>query len=131
MKLWGKTEKKVEKTHSEDAPKMSDLEQLCGNDKDLYEALHHVMFLDPRKVDTPMKEAAEKAKQYESEKDFGRARIWYDIAGSLAIYQSDEDKVVEFFTKSEKLSGMKYPILARPEDAVAKAQEYYKKHLKH
>jgi alkyl hydroperoxide reductase subunit AhpC len=37
---------------------------------------------------------------------------------------------MEFFGQSEKISGMKYPILKDAEKAIAKAQEYYKEHLK-
>jgi hypothetical protein len=88
------------------------------------------MFLDPRKIGTSMKEAAENAKKFEKDRNLGRARIWYDIAGGLAIYEGDAKKVVEFFREAEKISGIKYPILKSTEKAVAKAQEYYKKHLK-
>jgi hypothetical protein len=130
MRLWGKSEKKAEEARVENVAKISELDQLCGSDKDLYEALQHVMFLDPRKIGESMKDAAAKAEQFENVEDFGSARIWYDIAGGLAIYEGNAKKVVEFFTESERLSGMKYPILNRAEDAVAKAQEYYRKHLK-
>jgi hypothetical protein len=110
---------------------ISELEQLCGDDKDTYEALFHTMFLDPRKVGTSMKEAADNAKKFEKAKDFVRARTWYEIAGSLAIYEGNVKKVVEFFSEIEKISpDTKYTILKNPEKAVAKAQEYYKQYLK-
>ncbi len=109
---------------------ISELEKLCGDDKVSYEALQHTMFLDPRKISTPMKVAVENARKFEKEKNLGRARIWYDIAGGLAIYEGDTKKVLEFFNESERISGMKYPILKDAEKAVAKAQEYYKKNLK-
>jgi hypothetical protein len=122
--------KKEVKILSETSGIMSELEQVCGNDKEAYEALQHTMFLDPRKISTPMKEAVENAKKFEKEKNLGRAKIWYDIAGGLAIYEGDAQKVMEFFGQSEKISGMKYPILKDAEKAIAKAQEYYKEHLK-
>jgi hypothetical protein len=109
---------------------MSELEQLCGDDKQTFEALKHTMFLDPRKMATSAKEAAENAKKFVKEGNKARARIWYDIAGGLAIYEGDVKKVIEFFSESEKLSGLKYPILKDAEKAVAKAHEYYGKHLK-
>lgn len=56
--------------------------------------------------------------------------MWYQIAGGLAIYEGDVEKVVEYFSKCEKLSGASYPILKNPQKAVAKAQEYYEKFLK-
>jgi len=110
---------------------ISELEQLCGDDKDTYEALFHTMFLDPRKVGTSMKEAADNAKKFEKAKDFVKARMWYEIAGGLAIYEGNVKKVVEFFSEIEKISpDTKYTILKNPEKAVAKAQEYYKQYLK-
>ena len=123
-------EKKEEKEHVKTAAIMSELEKICGDDKETYEALRYTMFLDPRKVGVPLDEAAENARRLETEKNPSRARIWYDIAGGLAIYEGNARKVVEFFGQSEKLSGMKYPILKRAEKAVATAQEYYEKNLK-
>jgi hypothetical protein len=111
--------------------KITELEQLAGDDKEAYEALLNTMFLDPKKIETSMKEAAENAEKFEKEKDLVRAKAWYEIAGGLAIYEGNVKKVVEFFSKCEKISSnTKYPILKNPEKAVAKAQEYYKKYLK-
>jgi len=123
--------KKKEKINIETKKTITELEQLCGDDKETYEALHHTMFLDPTKTKISMKEAAENAKKSEKEKDLVKARTWYEIAGSLAIYEGNVKKVVEFFSECEKLSpNTKYPILKNPEKAVEKAQEYYKKYLK-
>ena len=123
--------KKKEEIDMETKKTITELEQLCGDDKEIYEALFNTMFLDPRKVGTSMKEAAENAKKFEKAKDLVRARTWYEIAGGLAIYEGNVKKVVEFFTECEKISqDTKYPILKNPEKAVEKAQEYYKKYLK-
>ena len=123
--------RKKKKTDVETTKTISELEQLCGDDKDTYEALFHTMFLDPRKVGTSMKEAADNAKKFEKAKDFVKARTWYEIAGGLAIYEGNVKKVVEFFSEIEKISpDTKYTILKNPEKAVAKAQEYYKQYLK-
>lgn len=110
----------------------TDLEKLFADDKETYEALRHVMFLDPRKAETTSRDAAEKARK--AEKD-GRKPVivtqMYEVAGSLAIYEGDAKKVAEYFGKCEKLSPeRKYPILKNPEKAVAKAKEYYEKFLK-
>jgi hypothetical protein len=116
--------------HIETVKTTSQLEQLCGGDKETYEALFHTMFLDPRKVGTSMKEAADNAKKFETAKDFIKARMWYEIAGGLAIYEGNVKKVVEFFSEIEKISpATKYTILKNPEKALAKAQEYYKQYL--
>jgi hypothetical protein len=109
---------------------ITELEKLCGDDKDTFEALVNIMFLDPKKIETSMKEAAENAKTFEKAKDLLRARIWYEVAGGLAIYEGNVKKVIEYFGECERLSDLKYPILKDPEKAVAMAQEYYKKFLK-
>jgi len=120
--------KKDEKTNIR---AITQLEQICGDDKETYEALWHAMLLDPRKLGTSMKEAEENAKKLEKEKDLVRARSWYHVAGGLAIYEGNVEKVEEFFSKCEKISpDVKYTILKDPEKAVAKAQEFYKKYLK-
>jgi hypothetical protein len=122
-------EEKAE-TVAELTKQLTELEQLCGDDKETYEALFNTMFLDPRKIGVSMKEAAENAKKFEKEKDSTKAKLWYQIAGGLAIYEGDIEKVVEYFSKCEKLSNEKYPILKNPGKAVAKAREYYEKFLK-
>jgi hypothetical protein len=123
--------KKKEEINIETKKTITELEQLCGDDKETYEAIRHTMFLDPTKTGTSMKEAAENAKKFEKAKDLVKARTWYEIAGGLAIYEGNVKKVVEFFTECEKISpDIKYTILKNPEKAVEKAQEYYKKYLK-
>jgi hypothetical protein len=110
---------------------LTELEQLFEGDKDTYEALMSSMFLDPTRIDASMKDAVKNARKFEKEKDYVRAKVWYEVAGGLAIYEGDTEKVKEFFGKCEKISPeTKYAILKNPEKAVAKAQEYYKKHLK-
>jgi hypothetical protein len=109
---------------------LSELEQICGDDKETYMALYHTMFLDPRKIHYTIKDAVDNAKKYEKERNMGRARIWYDIAGGIALYEGNPKKVAELFGEAEKLSGLEYPIVNRSEKAVAAAQEYYRKTLK-
>ncbi|MGQ9544841.1 MAG: hypothetical protein ACUVQX_03550 [Candidatus Bathycorpusculaceae bacterium] len=130
MGILDRFRKKKEEKKTETAKTITELEEICGDDKETYEALHNTMFLDPRKITTSMKEAAENAKKFEKEKDFVKAKTWYQIAGGLAIYEGNVKKVVEYFSECEKISNTKYAILKNPERAVAKAQEYYKKHLK-
>lgn len=132
MGLKGKFDKKKPETSANSTPQMvTELEQLCGNDNGTYEALIHTMFLDPRKTAMPSKEAAENAKKHEKAKNDLMTKTWYEIAGGLAIYEGDTAKVVEYFSKIEKLfPDAKYAILKNPEKAVAKAREYYKKTFK-
>jgi len=126
-KLFGR--KKQPAAKAEPARKLTDLEQLCGQDKETYEALMPVMILDPRKIDTSAKQAAENAKKGEKEDDSASAGMWYVIAGGLAIYEGNVKKVVEYFTEAQRITGKTYAILKNPETAVAKAQEYYKTFL--
>jgi hypothetical protein len=126
---FGRHDKKDEKP-ADVVTRVSELEQICEGDRETYEALLQTMFLDPRKIDAPIKEATDNAKKFEKEKHPTRARIWYDIAGGLAIYQGNTKKVAEYFGESQRISKTQYPILKNPEKAVTKAQEYYKKYLK-
>jgi hypothetical protein len=107
----------------------SELEQLAGNDKIAYEALAQVMFLDPRKIETPMKQAVDNAKKAEKDGDIARAGMWYEVAGGLAIYEGNVKKLVEYYGEAHRVIGREYRILESPEKAVALAQEYYKKYL--
>ena len=119
-----KSSEKVEETTSE-------LERFLANEKETYEALRRTMLLDPRKVEVSVKEAVEKAKEFEKQGDTLRARVWYEVAGGLAMYEGDVKKVKEYFNKCTKLSSnIEYPILKNTERAVQKAQEYYRKYLK-
>lgn len=122
--------KKVEKISAESAKITTELEKLCGNDKETYQALLNTMILDPRKIGTSLKQAVENAKKAEKEKDPAIAREWYRVAGSLAIYEGNAKKAAEFFNEAQRIfPDEKFPFLKNPEKAVAKAQEYYKKHL--
>lgn len=117
------------KTRTEESS--TELETFLGDDRKIHDALSNAMFLDPREIGDSMSEAAKKAKKFEASKDIVRAKIWYEIAGGLAIYEGDAKRAKEYFSKSQKISpSTKYPILKNMEDAVAKAQEYYEKHLK-
>ena len=122
--------KTEEKSPEEVEETTSELEKFLANDKETYEALQRTMLLDPRKVEGSMKEAAGKAKEFEKQGEAVRARVWYEVAGGLAIYEGDVKKVKEYFSKCAKLSpNIEYPILKNTESAVQKAQKYYKKYL--
>jgi hypothetical protein len=117
------------KSDVEHEGKLSELEQLAGNDRETYEALCSTMFLDPRKIETSLEQAADNAKKSEKAGDIARAGMWYEVAGGLAIYEGNVEKVVEHYTDAARVTGRQYLILKNPEKAVAVAQEYYKKVL--
>ena len=118
-------EKKVSKTL---------LEELCGNDDQLHRVLSRILLLNPSLT---MKEGmathAMRAQEYEKNKDYTRARVAYQVAGEIAIYEGklshaqkffkrtaeiapdyENKDVLEFFLKKENA-----------EKALAIAQEYY------
>lgn len=119
-------EKKPEKTATQPTT-VSKLERVCGEDKEAYKALFNTMLLEPKRIDISMKDAAENAKKAEKEKDAIRAAFMYRIAGGLAIYEGNVDKVVEYFSQAQRLQpNEEFPILKSAEKAVQKAQECYK-----
>ena len=120
--------KEKSKASAVTATNLTTLEQICGSDKETYQALSY-MFLDPRKIDVSTKQAADNAKKAEKEKDIASARMWYEVAGGLAIYEGDTKRVVEYFGGAERVTGEKYLIVNNPDKAVAKAQDYYKQYL--
>lgn len=124
-----KKKKEEEKTEEEVKEIIADLERLCGDDKEVYEALLNTMFLHPWQMETSVGEVVKEAKEFEKSGDTVRAKTWYKDAGGLAIYHGNVAKVRKYFGKCEELSNEKYPILKIPEKAVKKAQEYYSKYL--
>lgn len=79
-----------------------------------------------------MKDAAKKAAKYEKQKDSELARMWYHIAGGLALWKGDINGVKEYFDKCAELAPeMNYNSVVEIADrAVEKAGEYYNKYLK-
>ena len=126
-----KTKEQAQTKQAKEVKEATNLEKICADDKESYEALRESMFLDPRKLDVSMKDSIEKAKSFEKQGKPVEARIWYEVAGGLGIYEGDVAKVKEYFSKCKELSpNSAYPILKIPEKAVSKAQEYYRKYLK-
>lgn len=123
---------KKEKVETQiDKVRITDLDRVCGNDKKTCKALWHTMFYDPRKIDTTLENAVKKATDFEKKGNSTGARVWYHIAGGLALWKDDAPKVKQYFTKCMKLAPeMDYELITKiPEKAVVKAQEFYKKFL--
>jgi hypothetical protein len=124
-----KPDKSTDKTKTSAAQQIvTSLDSLCADDKEACEVLSY-MFLDPRKLDVSMDDAAQQAGKAEKTKDTINARKWYEVAGGLALYMGDTEKVNEYYSEAKRVSGVDYSILRNPDKAVAKAQEYYKKYL--
>ena len=128
MRFRKKKESKVKEKKEERKPTL--LKRLCGEDKALYEDLSWSMFLDPRDKGT-YTETIKEAEKLESEGNFMLARIKYQVAASLALYEGNIEGVRIAYTKLSSLSARKYDaILANPEKAIKIAQKYYQTELK-
>ncbi|UCD95981.1 MAG: hypothetical protein JSV35_05650 [Candidatus Bathyarchaeota archaeon] len=129
-KLTKKEEKEL--TTKPIALKPTDLDVFCGGDKELSNALWYTMFLDPRKIKTTLRDAEKNAVAFEKDDKLQNARIWYHIAGGLALWKGDEAKVKIFFEKCGELAPESNyrPITAIPKKAVEAAAKYYKEYLK-
>ena len=109
--------------------KKTNLEQLIGDDKETYDALAQVMFLDPRKISTPIKQVVDNAKKSEKDKDMSMAGMWYEVAAGLSLYEGNVKKIVEYYNEAKRVTGREYFILKNPEKAVVAARQYYEKYL--
>ena len=128
MKIFKKSIK--EKKEEQLIQKKTDLEEICGDDREIYEALKDTIFLDPKKVGITMEEAEQRAKESEEAGDSIKTRINYQIALGLAIWEGNVKEVIKFAKELRKFSGAEHPILKNPEKAVEKAQQYYRKYQK-
>ncbi len=126
---WGKKEEKVEKIPEK--VQATELDKACGSEKEVCKALWHTMFYDPRKINVTLEDAAKKAADFEKKGDDRQTRIWYHIAGGLALWKGDAAKVKQYFGKCTKLAPQAdYETITEvPEKAVETAQEFYKKFL--
>ena len=105
------------------------LKELCGGDGDLYGAMSRLMFLDPKKITTPLDRVLGDAQSFETQGNKLRAEIAYRIAGGISLYKSDLDGVKKYFEKAASLAGNTHPeyqvILKQSSDAVNIARKYY------
>jgi len=132
-----KEEKEVEKKAKE-APipaRKTLLEDLCKGDTELYNALSRTLLLNPEMTKNAgeIDARAGKAQEYENNKDFVKARIEFQVAGELALYEGKTAQVQKWFKKAAEVDPA-YPnknvfdYLAKKENAdkaITVAQEYY------
>jgi tetratricopeptide (TPR) repeat protein len=112
------------------------LEELCGGNDELYQALSRTILLNPRlTAKEGIDSHVDKAQEHEKNGDNIRARIEYQVAGELAIYEEKLAQAQKFFKKaaeadpnSENRKVFEY--LSKKENAeraLAVAQEFYSK----
>jgi len=115
-----------EKISSEAERAEPDLKEICKDDPEAYEALYDTMLLSPELAGKSSEEVAKEAEKQEEKGDIFGAAAKYRIAGGLAIYEGDIEKVKRYFSKYAELTGRSMKILEIPERAVEKAREYYR-----
>ncbi len=127
-----KAEKKEKKTT--ESTEKSLLEELCKGDTELYYAISHTVLLDPSRLhEEGISSHIEKAQELEKKKEFLRARINYQTAGEIALYEGKLAQAQKFFKKCAELEsnpGYKkvfayYSKKANADKALKIAQEYY------
>jgi len=130
-----KEKEKKEATAPKTAPK-TPLEELCGDDKELYEVLNKTILLNPEMTAKEgVNSHLEKAQKYEEAEDRMRARIAYQVAGEISQYEGKLAQAQKFFKKAVEVDP-DYPYRKafeyyskkeNAERALAVAQEYYTK----
>jgi hypothetical protein len=105
------------------------LKELSGGDEELYAAMSRLMFLDPKKIMTPLDRVLSDAQEYEVQGNRLRAEVAYRIAGGVSLYKGDVDGVNKYFSKAASMAGNSHPeyqvIVKRSGEAVAIARKYY------
>jgi len=112
------------------------LDQLCGDDKNLQEALSRTLLLNP---ETTTKEGidsyATKAQEHEAAQKPTNARIAYQVAGEIALYEGKLTQIQKFFKKAAEVDPEcpyrnVFEYLSKKENAeraLEVAQEFYTK----
>jgi hypothetical protein len=107
----------------------SRLQEIIGNDLEMYQTMSRLLFMDPPKITTSLEEAASRASSFEASGDKTRAEVWYRIAGGIALYKGDAEGVRKFFEKAASISGNSKPeyttAVGRSQEAVSIARKYY------
>ncbi|HKZ93785.1 MAG TPA: hypothetical protein VJ249_04290 [Candidatus Bathyarchaeia archaeon] len=112
------------------------LDELCNGNKELYEAMSRTLLLNP---ETTVKEGtdfhAEKGQQYEEDQKLRNARIEYQVAGQIALYEGKLQQVQKFFKKAAEVEPdyefkRAFEYFGKKENAeraISVAREFYKK----
>ncbi len=127
--LFGRKKAQASPTVNSDPVVPSRLQEIIGTDAELQQVMSKLLFLDPKKITTPLDQVLNQASEQESSGSRMRAEVSYRIAGGIALYKQDVDGVRKFFEKASSLAGDSRPeyktIAKRAEDAVNVAKKYY------
>ena len=107
----------------------SRLQELCGGNEELYQALSSLMFLDPKKILTSFENVLNEAREFEEKGNKLRAEVSYRVAGGISLYKGDVEGVRTHFSKAASFAGNSHPeyktIAKRADEAVSVAKKYY------
>jgi len=129
-----KKEIREEEKEASASSEISLLEKLCGSDVELLNALSRTLLLNPERLsDKGIDFYVKEAEGFEKKNDPLRARIHFQAAGELALYEGKLDQARKFFKKCAELeSDPEYKRVfnyfsrkANAEKALKIAQEYY------
>jgi len=95
----------------------------------MYTALSRLLFLDPKKIVSPIETVLSEAQDYEMRGNRLKAEVGYRVAGSMSLWKGDVEGVRKYFTKASVFAGEARPeyraITKRSDEAVAIARKYY------
>ncbi len=107
----------------------SRLRELCGGDEEMYSTLSRLMFLDPRKIVSPLQSVLSEAEDSESKGNNIKAEVGYRIAGSMSLWKGDAEGVRKYFMKASTFAGESRPeyriVAKRADEAVSITRKYY------
>jgi hypothetical protein len=127
--LFGKKTPQTQANANPEPVILTRLQEITGNDGEMYRTMSRLLFMDPKKITTSLEEAVTQATAFEAAGSKTRAEVWYRIAGGIALYRGDVDGVRKFFEKAASISGNSKPeyatVASRSQEAVSIARKYY------
>ena len=134
--IFKRRKKETEKRVEEKVEEKTLLEELCKGDNELYNTLSRTLLLNPEmtKQAGEIDARVERAQEYEKNKDYVKARIEYQVAGELALYEGKMAQVQKLFKKAAETDPTYsnrsiFEYFAKKENAekaIVMAQEYYR-----
>jgi len=104
LDIFRKKERKEKKIMEAPPPKQKILlEELCGSDKELCEVLNRTILLNPEAAVKQGTDAyVEKAHGYEKAGDHVKARIAYEAAAEISLFEGNMAQTQRFFKKASE-----------------------------
>jgi len=140
MAVAGIFRKKEKKAAVEQPAPKTLLEELCGDDRKLYEVLSKTTLLNPEMTAREgINTYFEKAQEYEKAGDHVRARVAYQTAGEISLYEGKLTQAQKFFNKALEVDPKSpyksvfefYAHKENAEKALKVAREFYARTAKH